>query len=185
MKSLPSGQGSEKSNLKSHVWESDPWNHPNGEKTCKVCGCTILSGVIEPGFGRQKRFHYRDASNNTISTFKEMSCPLWIGDPAATATETKQGLRETNIEVQQLNEKVQQLQAENLSMREQVEQLRTIDLNALAQALVDFAKSHPEKLGPGKTTIYQLPSLLPTVDEEVDEDEIVEAVEVKQQLLSR
>lgn len=112
-----------------HVWETDWLNHPNGEKTCSVCGIEDVSSTFfradfKMGNGKQLH-HYRDHLGRVHSSFIELSCPAFSGINGNESLEMKErarreraGTAEVAAYVQVLADRVALLEAENALLRE-------------------------------------------------------------------
>ena len=150
--------GKENIGDKPHQWESDWLNHPNGGATCRVCGCTKRTDLVRadrsrPGEKTQLN-HYVDAAGNAISTFEELSCPVWIGDPGSAAAQAKEGVRkvkgrvgdvENKVEVvedkvESLEDRMARLEAENEALKAEVARKQEVDVTILMEWLTELAQ---------------------------------------------
>lgn len=142
---------------KPHVWESDWLNHPNGGQTCKVCGCSMLDpgAVVRADYkiiNGRREYVYRDVLGKTVRSFVELSCPVFVGDPASAAMEAKENARQANTAIKTIEARIVQLEQENTTLRASLESLI---LGLLAEE------------NPPKDRIIQLiaPKALPPTDE--------------------
>lgn len=140
---------------KQHNWESDWLNQPNGEKLCKTCGCTWwnpsldgkthYAGLVsssEPG-----KFKYTDINNNGISSKVELFCPVYLDGLPTEIMAQKESLRAIKREgqiaearLEQLEERLGSLGEENLLLRAQLAQGPQVNLQELAQAMLEILR---------------------------------------------
>jgi len=148
-KALPGEVADPEPDFKKHKWEGG-WL--NG-KVCKVCGCEDISGINASGRG----YTYRDCQNKLIESFKELPCPVFVGDASSAIAEAKETVRRVKVEAKQadtritqlesdnralmaLAGRVTQLEAENKALREDVGSVKQIDLNELAAILLKLTE---------------------------------------------
>lgn len=167
--------------LKEHIWEGSTRGQPawvnsfNGDRTCTVCGCTLLSEGAVVNADRQltsgRRYVYRDVLNKTVTSFQPLSCPVFVGDAASAAAQAKETARETKIETAKTQKalnaveaRIVQLEQENKALREQVGTVTQIDLTMLAQKLLELAQVAKEnqalKAVQTEEGVYQVPKEL-------------------------
>lgn len=126
---------------KPHVWDSADWLNSMGGVTCKVCGVTKVSDVIRAdrmrGDGTQQH-HYRDAHGNNITSFEELSCPTYLGDPGSAAALAKEHVRrvrgrvdDVEVRVETIEERLTRLESENVVLRDML-----ADQDALAEIVL-------------------------------------------------
>lgn len=146
---------------KKHVWDSDWLNNPYGSKTCRVCGVTWVGGgrnnhltgnvradrmqVDDEGKKKEPMYQYIDIHGKRVNSFKELSCPIWIGDPASAAAQAKEGVRNVKGRVGVVEERMEtvedrldRLEAENAALRDDLDRKQEIDARALMGFLVDM-----------------------------------------------
>ena len=139
---------------KEHQWDTGWLNHSPGEATCKVCGArrvtTLIRADRQMPNGKQL-YHYEDCHGNRISTFEELSCPIYIGDPGSAAATAKEGVRKVKHRVSGVETRVDtvearlaRLEAENEILREQIARGPLIDAITLIEGLRELAKGIKE-----------------------------------------
>jgi hypothetical protein len=143
--------------------------------TCRKCGCTLGGGggsiliradretfktEVDPQTGETKRVkaqlnHYTDAHGNRISTFEELSCPVYLGDPGSAAATAKEHVRrvkkrldgvEDQVDgvegrVESIEDRLARLEAENELLRAEVARKPVVDARDLMEFLVEMAKT--------------------------------------------
>ena len=143
--------GKENIGDKPHQWKSDWLNHPNGGATCRVCGCTKRTDLVRADRSRPREKtqlnHYVDAAGNAISTFEELSCPVWIGDPGSAVAQAKEGVRkvkgrvgDVEDKVESLEDRMARLEAENEALKAEVARKQGVDVTILMGWLTELAQ---------------------------------------------
>ena len=132
-----------------HVWDTGWLNHPNGEKTCKVCGVTEEVGTIRADRVRGnggKTINYRDMHGNAINAFEELSCPVYLGDAGSAAAYAKDQVRKVRGRVDDVEdqmdavgERLAQLEADNEFFRNRLLSQPVLDAQMVAEALLIIA----------------------------------------------
>lgn len=144
-----------------HVWGGGP-NSPDwlnsldsGGRTCRVCGVTENPSLIRAdrmrGNGKQQ-FHYVDAHGNAITSFEELSCPTYLGDPGSAAAIAKEHVRRVRGRVDEIDGKLEtvddrldKLEADNEFLRQRLLEQPILDANMVAEALLIIAqKARPD-----------------------------------------
>lgn len=146
-----------------HVWDGADWLNNTDGPVCKVCGVTKLSeGRLilvdrQRGDGTQQH-HYRDAHGNMITTFEELSCPVYVGDANSAAATAKEHVRRVRGRIDEVETRLARLEAENLALREAL----------LAQPTAeDIMEALQRKLQPVAAAPLALPA--PAFDAEAEE----------------
>lgn len=95
---------------KPHTWEDNLFG--SAERTCKVCGVTW-----KPMNKSEYPYEYSDAMGRTIRSLVELHCPTFIGNTEGAAAETKQRVRNLNVDVRSLEDRLARLEEENIALR--------------------------------------------------------------------
>lgn len=150
---------------KPHVWEDDLFG--NGEKTCTVCGVT-MSNPMSANLSKQSlKYIYTDAYGVSISTLKELPCPVFVGDLGGGVATVTHSTRKLTGKVESINERVTRLEQENAELRERADRRQEVALDLLSRLVA--AAERLAELGDAKVA----PKLLP------DHSDIIEAIVVE------
>lgn len=145
---------------KKHVWETELFG--NGEKTCTVCGVT-MSNPMSINVSKQSfKYIYTDAYGVSISTLKELPCPLFVGDVGGGVASNTDRTRRLTGKVESIDERVGRLEAENTELRERADKRQEVALDLLSR-LVSAAERLVE-LGDTEITHRLLPDQADIID---------------------
>lgn len=132
-----------------HIWDTGWLNHPNGERTCKVCGVTEETNTTRADRVRgngSPTINYRDMHGKAIVSFEELSCPVYLGDANSTAAMTKDQVRKVRGRVDDVEdvldtvgERLAQLEADNEFFRGRLLSQPVLDAQMVAEALLIIA----------------------------------------------
>jgi len=171
---------------KKHVWESDWLNHPYGDKTCKVCGVTWAGGgpnsrhtgniwtdrvQLKADGSKQNMYIYRDAHSKEITSFTELSCPIWVGDANSAAATAKEGVRTVKRAVKGVEHRVDSmedrmtlLERENAALRAELDTKTIVDTQAMMEFLFNLAQqaraSREVEAVEARGVAYEVPKLM-------------------------
>lgn len=140
---------------------------------CRRCGCELVTGSIifaDVKVTKGDEYTYRLATGQVVRSFKPLSCPLFAFDGLSGAVEAKEVGREAKVEIAKTDVRVdeaqaritqleqenaalhaatahrlEQLERENAALREQVGEVRQIDLGQLAEKLFELAAAAKER----------------------------------------
>jgi len=134
---LPASAPSAPPTPKAHIWESD-WLNP--EKTCKTCGATWWKKAA--GGTAHGKFRYTDVEGNSIRCEIELPCPIYRGQEAVLQREAVQELEKEkqvlDARVLVMEARMGQLEEQNYLLREAIALGPKIDMQELAQAMLDL-----------------------------------------------
>jgi hypothetical protein len=130
-----------------HVWIAADFG--SNDLLCRVCGVTWERSLIRVdrtmGNGKQQ-FHYRDAHHQPITSFEELSCPLYLGDANSASAYAKDQVRKVRgrvdtveVHLGTVDERLNQLQADNDFLRQRILDMPRLDAEMVADALVLLA----------------------------------------------
>lgn len=166
-----------------HVWATDWLNHPNGEKTCTVCGIQDVSAThfradYKMGNGKQL-YHYRDHLGRVHSSFIELSCPAFSGINGNESLEGKERARrdraaigEITEYVKVLAERVATLEAENAQLREASLAREVIDVEVVRDLVAKLVEEQVSARLLGTTAGSVLDPFAAEVEAELVEDAV-------------
>lgn len=146
-----------------HVWgDPDPFD---GEKTCRVCGVTLLPNLVMADRKGAKQFNYRDAQNQVITVLEELSCPVYNGSPNAAAATAKEHVRQvkgrvTKVEstLEVVDDRLLQLEIENQDLRNMLAQQQPV---LTAELVADALMILAQRAGKASALDAELVKLLP------------------------
>lgn len=184
-----------------HVWgggsttAAPDWLNADGGRVCRVCGVTelrpgdLIRADRKRGDGSQQ-IHYRDAHGNQITSFEELSCPTYLGDPGSAAAIAKDQVRkvrgrvdDVEDQLETVDERLAQLESDNGFFRQRLLEQPVLDATMVAEALLLIASG---RVGGKNVLAERVRALLPDYGEIVPDilrpvldAEIVEAAPVK------
>ena len=131
-----------------HVWIAADYG--SADLLCRVCGVTWEKSLIRAdrtqGNGKQQ-FHYRDAHNQLITSFEELACPTYLGDPGSAAAIAKDQVRKVRGRVDTVEEhlgtvddRLNRLQADNDFFRQRLLEMPVLNAEMVADALAILAE---------------------------------------------
>jgi hypothetical protein len=90
--------------------------------------------------------HYTDVHGNTVSTFEELSCPVYLGDPGSAAATAKEHVRRVKgrvdvveDQVDSIEDRLARLEAENAELRAELD--RKPDAEEVVEFLTEVARA--------------------------------------------